>query len=115
MNAASPTPETKTPREYFVDEAGDDTLFNSRGKVIIGEEGCSRFFLLGVLALPDADAVTCELAELRVRLLADPYFKQMPSISPVHDVDDTRWRQYGEYYDKRRPLNKAALRERPGI
>jgi hypothetical protein len=38
-----------------------------------------------------------------------------PSISLVHDVDDTRWRQYGEYYDKRRPLNKAALRERPGI
>jgi hypothetical protein len=115
MNAASPTPETKTPREYFVDEAGDDTLFNSRGKVIIGEEGCSRFFLLGVLALPDADAVTRELAELRVRLLADPYFKKVPSISLVHDVDDTRWRQYGEYYDKRRPLNKAALRERPGI
>jgi len=25
---------------YFVDEAGDPTLFNRRGRIIIGDSGC---------------------------------------------------------------------------
>ena len=29
---------------YFVDEAGDPSLFNAKGKVIVGTEGCSRYF-----------------------------------------------------------------------
>ncbi len=37
------------------------------------------------------------------------------SFSLVHDVDDTRTNQYGEYYDKRRPLSKVALEGRPRI
>jgi hypothetical protein len=38
---------------YFVDEAGDPTLFDRKGKVIVGTEGCSRFFRLGLLDIPD--------------------------------------------------------------
>jgi hypothetical protein len=34
-------------RHYFVDEADDGTLFDGKGRVIIGSEGCSRFFSLG--------------------------------------------------------------------
>ena len=36
-------------KHYFVDEAGDAVLFGSRGKVLIGSDGCSRFFMLGLL------------------------------------------------------------------
>ncbi len=36
-------------RHYFVDEAGDLTLFNKRGKVIVGSEGCSKTFILGAI------------------------------------------------------------------
>lgn len=69
-------------RNYFVDEAGDGTLFNARGRVIVGDEGCSRTFMLGVLDV----AAPAELAEaletLRAGLIADPYFRGVPSMQP---------------------------------
>ena len=65
---------------YFVDEAGDGALFNRKGKVIIGKEGCSNYFFLGVVDIKDHAKVSTELIELRKRLLADPYFKNVPSL-----------------------------------
>ena len=69
-----------TKRFYFVDEAGDGNLFGKRGKIIIGNEGCSRYFMLGVLDVPDQLALSNELVLLRKQLLADPYFKNVPSM-----------------------------------
>ena len=40
MTAAAPSPAAR--RFYFVDEAGDATLFGSGGRVLVGEPGCSR-------------------------------------------------------------------------
>jgi hypothetical protein len=71
-----------TPRSYFVDEAGDGTLFDARGRVLIGHEGCSRYFMLGLLDLPNPEPLRQELEELRAQLMADPYFKQVPSMQP---------------------------------
>ena len=68
-------------RHYYVDEAGDPVLFNARGRVIVGEEGCSRFFSLGKLDVTAPDALADSLTNLRQRLLADPYFKGVPSMS----------------------------------
>ena len=67
---------------YFVDEAGDSNLFNSKGRVIVRTEGCSRFFILGLLDVPDTVTLANELTALRQRLLADPYFKGVPSMQP---------------------------------
>ncbi len=67
-------------RFYFVDEAGDATLFSGTGRVLVGEAGCSRFFMLGVLDVADPSALGLELAALRQRLLADPYFRDVPSM-----------------------------------
>jgi hypothetical protein len=36
-------------RYYFVDEAGDPMLFNRRKEVVVGGEGCSNYFILGLL------------------------------------------------------------------
>ncbi len=69
-----------TIRKYFVDEAGDATLFAERGKVIVGSPGCSRYFILGVLDIPDPEALNIEMDDLRDRLLADPYFRKVPSM-----------------------------------
>jgi Protein of unknown function (DUF3800) len=69
-------------RRYFVDEAGDATLFNGKGRVLLGEPGCSRFFMLGVLEVANPAALAAELAALRQRLLADPYFREVPSLQP---------------------------------
>lgn len=73
----------ETPKYYFVDEAGDGTLFNKRGRVIIGEEGCSRYFSMGLLDVPNPEALSVKLDNLRSELLADPYFKKVPSMQPA--------------------------------
>ncbi|MFH1634454.1 MAG: hypothetical protein ABIG63_10680 [Chloroflexota bacterium] len=67
-------------RNYFVDEAGDGTLFSRRGRVIIGKPGCSRFFILGLLDIPNPERLSQDLENLRAKLLADPYFDGVPSM-----------------------------------
>ena len=69
-------------RFYFVDEAGDPVLFGKRGQVIINTDGCSRFFILGILDCNQPDKLSNELDELRQNLLADEYFKKVPSMQP---------------------------------
>lgn len=67
-------------RYYFVDEAGDGTLFDRKGKLIIGTEGCSRYFILGVLDVSEPEQLSRDLNELRSELCADPYFRKVPSM-----------------------------------
>ena len=78
--------KTSSTRHYFVDEAGDSTLFDSKGRVLIGSEGCSRFFILGLVDIP---------------------------LHLVQDIDDTRQTRYGVYYTQKKPLTTAALVDRP--
>ena len=69
-----------TVRYYYVDEAGDGTIFDARGRVIIGHEGCSRFFMLGLLDVVNPVALNEDLNTLRMNLMQDPYFKEVPSM-----------------------------------
>jgi hypothetical protein len=70
------------PCHYFVDESGDPTLFNRTGEVIIGNGGCSNFFVLGLLRVSNPLYLSSQLTELRNTLVADPYFKNIPSMQP---------------------------------
>jgi hypothetical protein len=74
--------EKRPVNNYYVDEAGDLTLFNKRGHVIIGKPGVSRVFMVGVAYLPDPDLANQRFENLRADLLADPYFKGVPSMQP---------------------------------
>ncbi|HUY32787.1 MAG TPA: DUF3800 domain-containing protein [Pirellulales bacterium] len=67
---------------HFVDEAGTPTLFARRRKPIVGLEGCSNYFILGSLEVDEPQSLDQQLHELRLRLLADPYFKGVPSMQP---------------------------------
>lgn len=79
----SPVSETaESCLHYFVDEAGDPTLFNRTGRIIVGEEGCSGCFLLGKLEIDDPEDLAGQLETLRLALLADPWFKGVPSMQP---------------------------------
>jgi hypothetical protein len=69
-------------RNYYVDEAGDANLFARKGRVIIGTEGTSHFFILGLLDIENPDTLGLEMETLRAKLLADPYFKNVPSMRP---------------------------------
>jgi len=67
---------------YFVDEAGDLTLFGRRGRLLVGTPGCSNCFMLGVAQLPDPAMVEAQMTALRQALLADAYFAGVPSMQP---------------------------------
>jgi hypothetical protein len=67
---------------YFVDEAGDGTLFDRKGRVIIGNEGCSLFFISGLLDILDPVSLERDMKALREKLVNDPYFEGVPSMKP---------------------------------
>ena len=70
--------------QSYVDEAGDPTLFGSkRGSgVIVGNDGCSKFFIMGKLEVADPASLSQKLTALRHELLADPYFAGVESFKP---------------------------------
>ena len=70
-------------RHYYVDEAGDAVLFNRRKEIVVGHEGCSSFFILGLLDIVDPTALEVDLTRLRQQLLADPYLAKIPSMQPA--------------------------------
>ncbi|MEA3412574.1 MAG: DUF3800 domain-containing protein [Pseudomonadota bacterium] len=67
---------------YFVDEAGDPTLFNRKGHIIVGDNGCSNYFMLGKMEIDAPIEMARDLDALRAGLLADPYCKHVPSMQP---------------------------------
>jgi hypothetical protein len=67
---------------YFVDEAGDGTLFDHAGRVIVGSKGCSQYFILGLAEVVEPEALSRALAALRTGLLADSYYGGVPSMRP---------------------------------
>lgn len=82
MTTGGTAPDRPVQAHYFVDEAGDPTLFDARGREMPGREGCSKFFMLGLLQVADPMGIAAELAALRQDLLADPYFRRVPSMQP---------------------------------
>ncbi|MEH2013844.1 DUF3800 domain-containing protein [Nostoc sp.] len=69
-------------RHYFVDEAGDLTFFDKKGRIIVGQPGSSKFFMVGIAQICQPEQVILELAELRTQLCNDPRFKDIPSMQP---------------------------------
>lgn len=74
--------QTEESRSFFIDEAGDLTLFNKKKQVMLGKNGVSHTFMLGVALIPEPDILHQKLEELRQTLLADPYFAGVPSFQP---------------------------------
>ena len=81
VNKQNPNTSIST-RHYFVDEGGDSVLFSKTGKVLVGTEGCSRFFILGLLDVPNPIVLKDRFDELLARLINDSYFKSVPSMQP---------------------------------
>jgi hypothetical protein len=67
---------------FYVDEAGDMTLFDKQGRIIVGQEGISNYFMVGTAQIADPTIVYNKLSALRNELLQDPYFKDVPSMQP---------------------------------
>lgn len=68
--------------QFFVDEAGDMTLFDKKGKNIVGSEGVSKYFMVGLAHIGNIEELSTELGTLRSELINDPYFNNVPSFQP---------------------------------
>lgn len=71
-----------TPHLYFVDESGDGVIFDSKGRVLVGSGKVQDYFILGMVECRNLEKLTEDLSSLRAELLADPYFKGVPSMQP---------------------------------
>ena len=82
----SATPEAEadlsSPHSYFVDETGDGVIFDGKGQVLVGTGKVQDYFTVGMVECSTLEALTADLAALRIQLLADPYFKGVPSMQP---------------------------------
>jgi hypothetical protein len=85
-------PQAKCTRYYYVDESGDGVIFSRRGKLLLGQPGSLRFFMLGLLDVSDPVALQSDLDTLRREILSDPYFAGVPSLKKTarafHAKDD---------------------------
>ena len=98
-------------RTYCVDEAGDGTLFDRKGRVVVGNEGCSRFFMLGFADVGDPDGLGVRLSELRQLLLGDPYFKNVPSMQVQAGKTATHFHAKDDLPEVRREVYRLLLDE----
>ena len=67
---------------FFVDEAGDLTLFDKKGRIIVGTDGVSHTFMLGIAEITHPQMARSALDDLRQTLLRDSYFAGVPSMQP---------------------------------
>lgn len=72
----------RTAAHFFVDEAGDLSLFDRKGRVIVGTEGVSHTFMVGIAEIADPHSAARSLESLHQSLLADTYFAGVPSMRP---------------------------------
>lgn len=81
---------------YFVDEAGDLSLFDAKGRPLRGTNGVSRTFMVGAgrLMEPHPERVEIALRELRETLLADSYFRG------IHSMDAARGKTAASFHAK---------------
>lgn len=82
LSLNSDKPADKSALHFFVDEAGDPVLFDGKGGILVGTEGCSRTFIVGKLDVAEPAVLQTALEDLRAGLLTDPYFKRVPSMQP---------------------------------
>lgn len=68
------------PADYFIDESGDSELFNKKKQMVVGKEGCSRFFIIGMMWVAEPSSLEKALDALRAEIVADTYFKKVPSV-----------------------------------
>jgi hypothetical protein len=66
---------------YFLDEAGDATFYGKGRVPVIGQEGVSRSFILGLLKLHEPlEIVRQKIIHLQNKIANDPYYETIPSI-----------------------------------
>lgn len=85
-------------------------LFDAKGRALPGQEGCSRFFILGALEIADLPRLRADLEDLRSQLLADPYFRDVPSMQPERRKTALAFHAKDDVAEVRREVYTVLLR-----
>ena len=77
---------------FFVDESGDPVFYNRRGRLIVGEEGCSLILMLGFIETTNPHLLRQSILGLQEEIVNDTYFQGVPSLEKTqiafHAKDD---------------------------
>ncbi len=90
---------------FYVDESGDLSLFDRRGRIVVGMPGVSTFFMVGLAEVAEPHALRLAMRSLRESLLSDPYLTGIPSMRPdrrrtaicfhaKNDCPEVRWQVF---------------------
>lgn len=78
---------------FFVDESGDPTFYDRKGRLIVGKEGCSKVILLGFIRTESPESIRKEISKLQLEIADDKYLLAIPSIKKTlrgfHAKDDS--------------------------
>ncbi len=77
---------------------------------MIGQEGCSRFFMMGCLEVPSPEALTKDMELLRSELLADPILNRVPSMAPERKKTAKAFHAKDDIPEVRRDVFRLLLR-----
>lgn len=73
--------KTKEFYHRFLDEAGDTTFFGKGKITIVGSEGVSKAFIIGMVKFKEPlQPLREKIINLQNEVIKDPYFKDIPSI-----------------------------------
>jgi hypothetical protein len=90
---------------FFVDESGDSTFYDARGKLIVGEEGCSPILILGFIETQKPHEIRQAVLRAQRSIISDTYLLKVPSISKttiaLHAKDDAPEVRYLFYREKK--------------
>ena len=70
---------------FFVDESGDSTFYNAKGKCIVGEPGCSQILILGFIETQKPHEIRQAVLRAQRSIVTDPYLTGIPS-TPKHTL-----------------------------
>jgi len=77
---------------FFVDESGDSTFYDGKGRLIVGTEGCSPLLIMGFVETQKPREVRSAVLRAQRSIISDPYLVSIPSISKtavaLHAKDD---------------------------
>ena len=100
-------------RYYYVDEAGDPTLFSRRGKGDpIGTGDVSTFFILGLLDVEDPRGLAEDFDALRRELMSDATLSSVPSMRPERKKTAVLFHAKDDCAEVRREVFKMLMRHR---
>jgi hypothetical protein len=102
-------PSIRSIRHYFVDESGDGIIFDKKGKILLYKKETPKHFILGMADVLDPMGLNDDLESLRRALMADPYFKTVPSMQSENKKTALYFHAKDDVPEVRREVFKVLL------